>query len=72
MKTARSSRIAFLLGSRTKTARLYNRVMARMSQGDGYQPFGYDMVTLRMARPAWAAVICDIAAAHNSLPKLAA
>lgn len=63
-------RIAALLGSRTKTARLYNRIMARMTAGDGYQPFGYDMVTLRITRPAWASLIRDVAVAHNSLPSL--
>lgn len=69
MKTVLPSRIACLLGNRTRTARLYNKIMARMSADDGYQPWGYDMVTLNITRPAWAQLIRDVAAAHNSLPK---
>jgi hypothetical protein len=72
IRSARSSRIAVLCENRTRTARLYNRIHARMSRGDGYQPFGYDLVTLRLTRPAWAALICDVAAAHNSLPRVSA
>jgi hypothetical protein len=66
----RSAGLASLLGSRVRTARLYNKAFARMTRGDGYQPFGYDLVTLRMTRPAWLATLQTIAAAHNSLPKL--
>jgi hypothetical protein len=65
-----SARIASLCGNRHRTARLYNKAFARMSAGDGYQPFGYDMPTLSITRPAWALVIRAIASAHNSLPKV--
>lgn len=33
--------------------RLYNRAYVRMSAGDGYQPYGYDWVTLRITKPGW-------------------
>ena len=68
--TARSLRLAALLGSRTRTARLWNRLMARMRREDGYLAFGYDMPTLRIERPGMASLLVDVAAAHNSLPKL--
>jgi hypothetical protein len=32
---------------------LYLRLWERMTRGDGYQPFGYDSVTLRLTRPSW-------------------
>lgn len=72
MKTLSPSaaRLASLLGSRVRTARLYNRIMARLEREDGYQPYGYDMPTLRITRPAIAALIRVIADAHNSLPKV--
>lgn len=37
--------------------RLYRRVWARMTDGDGYQPFGYDRRTLALTRPTWLALI---------------
>jgi hypothetical protein len=33
--------------------RLYVRSWERMTQGDGYQPFGYDSRTLWLTRPSW-------------------
>jgi hypothetical protein len=58
------------MGSRVRTARLYNRIMARLRSEDGYQPYGYDMPTLNTTRPGIAQAIRDIASAHNSLPKV--
>lgn len=69
MKTARSVRLAALLGSRTRTARLWNHLMARLRREDGYLAFGYDLPTLRIEKPGMAALLLDVAAAHNSLPK---
>lgn len=40
--------------------RLYHRVWARMTAGDGYQPFGYDLITLELTRPGWLAVLWAI------------
>jgi len=66
------ARLAGLMGDRTRTARLYNKAHARMSRGDGYQPFGYDMPTLRTTKPGWAKTLRTIGDAHNSLPKMPA
>ena len=43
--------------------RLYCKAWERMTRGDGYQPFGYDRVTLQMTRPEWLAVLDAIGAA---------
>jgi hypothetical protein len=37
--------------------RLYHRVWERMTRGDGYQPFGYDLVTLYAVHPEWMRVL---------------
>jgi hypothetical protein len=37
----------------TQLVRLYVRFWERMTRGDGYQPFGYDSVTLWLTRPSW-------------------
>lgn len=58
--------ISFVLTLTAKqSARLYNKAFARMTRGDGYQPFGYDVVTLRMTRPAWLETLQSIATGHN-------
>lgn len=33
--------------------RLERKCWERMTAGDGYQPFGYDERTLRIAKPRW-------------------
>lgn len=48
-----------------QSARLYNKAFKRMSRGDGYQPFGYDSITLRLTRPAWFETLQSIACGHN-------
>lgn len=63
-----ANRLANLLGSRTRTARLYNKMFRRMSRGDGYQPFGYDMPTMWSTHPGWAVALVAVMKAHNSLP----
>lgn len=68
MSNMNPTKLADLLGNRTRTVRLYNKAFARMTRYDGYQPFGYDMVTMRLVRPAWADTLQCIAKAHNSLP----
>lgn len=47
----------------TQLERLYDKAYRRMSAGDGYQPFGYDWVTLRITKPGWYRVLRDIQAA---------
>lgn len=42
--------------------RLFCRVWQRMTAGDGYQPFGYDAVTLWATNPGWMAIIAEIKA----------
>jgi hypothetical protein len=37
--------------------RLFWRAWRRMTEGDGYQPFGYDWRTLRITKPSWFPVI---------------
>ena len=34
--------------------RLYRRLHGRITSGQGYQPFGFDMRTLRLTRPGLA------------------
>ncbi len=34
-------------------ARLYRRAYDRMREGDGYQMFGYDWITLKLTKPGW-------------------
>lgn len=46
--------------------RLYRIAYARMSAGDGYQPFGYDWRTLWMTKPGWAKILQDIEMTVNS------
>lgn len=48
-----------------QSARLYTKAFAHMSRYDGYQPYGYDWVTMRMTRPAWYETLKSISAAHN-------
>ncbi len=40
--------------------RLFNRVWSRMIEGDGYQPFGYDRVTLWATKPEWMTILVSI------------
>lgn len=37
--------------------RLYRRCWDRMTRHDGYQPFGYDSVTLWAVHPGWMTII---------------
>jgi len=37
--------------------RLYHRAWERMTDGDGYQAFGYDAPTLWMTHPGWMCVL---------------
>ncbi len=37
--------------------RLYLRCWDRMTRGDGYQPFGYDLTTLWAVHPGWMEII---------------
>lgn len=49
-----SKELAAMTGyTRTQIRRWYNVLWAHMTEGDGYQPFGYDMVTLKMTRPGY-------------------
>lgn len=43
--------------TRRQLWRFYCRLYDRMTEGDGYQPFGYDWVTMRICRPGWYAAI---------------
>lgn len=47
----------------TQLERLYRNAYTRMSAGDGYQPYGYDWITLRLTRPGWHATLKSIALA---------
>lgn len=33
--------------------RLVSNVWHRMTAGDGYQPFGWDAISLRLTKPGW-------------------
>lgn len=33
--------------------RLYRKAYHKMTERDGYQPFGYDWITLKITRPGW-------------------
>jgi hypothetical protein len=68
--STRAAALARLFGTRTRTARLWNRIQARWRREDGYQPFGYDFPTIRITKPGWVPVLEDIASAHNSLPSI--
>ena len=40
--------------------RLYIRVWHRMTKEDGYQPFGYDSVTLWATKPGFMQILANI------------
>ena len=42
--------------------RLYRAAWQRMTQGDGYQPYGYDWPTIRASHPGWYATLRQILA----------
>lgn len=62
-------RIAALCGNRKRTARLYNRLFARLCKDMGYQPYGFDWPTLMAVRPGFALTLNAVITAHNSLPR---
>lgn len=41
----------------TQLVRLYHELWHRMTRGDGYQPFGYDRVTLLLTKSGWMSAI---------------
>lgn len=45
--------------------RLFFRVRERMNKGDGYQPFGYDRVTLWATKPEWMKTLLSIEDAYR-------
>lgn len=45
--------------------RLFFRVWKRMNKGDGYQPFGYDRVTLWATKPEWMKTLVMIEDAYR-------
>jgi hypothetical protein len=40
------------------------RIWKKIQEGDGYQPFGYDMVTLKITKPELAEALQDVYAEH--------
>ena len=46
--------------SDTQLSRLYRQVWDRMTRHDGYQPFGYDLPTLRLTNPGFLDIILSI------------
>lgn len=45
--------------------RLNRQVWKRMTQYDGYQPFGYDAITLRLTKPEWCNALDTITNAYR-------
>lgn len=43
-----------------QAARLSARVWERATQGDGYQPFGYDRITMEITKPGWMRAIDEV------------
>ena len=41
--------------SRTQVERWYRRLFERLTRGDGYQPFGYDLRTMEINHPGFTA-----------------
>ena len=39
--------------NRTQIYRWYQDLWSRMTEGDGYQMFGYDLVTLKLTKPGY-------------------
>lgn len=37
----------------TQKERLYRRLFERMKRGDGYQPYGWDWVTMKTTKPGF-------------------
>ena len=37
----------------TQIVRLWDTTWKRMTKGDGYQPFGYDWITLKITHPGF-------------------
>ena len=54
--------LKFLVGRLTdgELRRMEKRVWDKMTEGDGYQPFGYDAPTLRITNPVEFAVLLAI------------
>ena len=48
--------------------RQWHAIFSDMRRADGYQPFGYDWVTLRITRPETHAHLKAINAAYANLP----
>jgi hypothetical protein len=46
--------------NRKQVERLWDRAWARMTDGDGYQPYGYDWPTVRHSYPGWYKVLKSI------------
>lgn len=52
--------------SKTQLERLYKRIMERIDRIYGYQPFGYDWITLRMCTPEWADALVMVHRAYHA------
>lgn len=49
----------------TQLERLYRKAWDRMTEGNGYQPWGYDAVTIRLTSPGWYRTLKAISNAHQ-------
>jgi len=52
--------------NKTQLYRLYRKAWERMTEGDGYQPWGYDAVTIRATKPGWYRTLKAISEAHKN------
>lgn len=46
----------------TQVHRIYRKLWAHITQGDGYQPFGYDARTLRLTHPGFFSAVARLQA----------
>lgn len=64
----RAAQLAALYNyNKTALRRLYTRVYDRMTAGGGYQPFGYDWVTIRVTLPGFYDAMMVIGLAHDGI-----